>query len=194
VSDLDRISSCLDVTDDHIREALAAARSLSEPSPREKALALLGRMVTVARPNAGAPRILVLLARMAKRDWLEGDLVVRLIGDSELSVLELFVDDGASRERIAGPLRIDVPIDELGGAIERSPNHFAPLLAHEHTQRRIELRGTRDHHAQHRKASISAFAVELKQGLGGAKLSPNDAEQPAAPRKRPPPLPPRRPR
>jgi hypothetical protein len=164
--DLDQIASCLDVTDDHIRDALASARSLSDPSPREKSLALLGRMVSVAQPASGAPRILVLLARMAKRDWLEGDLVVRLIGDTELSVLELFVDDGASRERIAGPLRIDVPMDEFGAALARNPGHFVPLVALERSPRRIELRGTRDYFVQQRKASISAFAAELKQDLG----------------------------
>jgi hypothetical protein len=186
VFDLGQIASCLDVSDDHIREALASARSLSDPSPRDKSLALLGRMVSVAKPASGAPRILVLLARMAKRDWLEGDLVVRLIGDSELSVLELFVDDGASRERIAGPLRIDVPMDEFGAAIERNAGHFVPLVAHERSPRRIELRGTRDHFAQQRKASISAFAVELKREVGGKPGEPRDAHQ------EPPPLPPKR--
>ncbi|MBX3128055.1 MAG: hypothetical protein KF718_15130 [Polyangiaceae bacterium] len=190
MADLDRITSCLDVTDDDIRTALAAVRSFSEASPRDKTLALLGRMVEVARPASGAPRILVLLARMAKRDWLEGDLVVRLIGDTELSVLELLVDDGASRERMAGPLRLDVPMHEFASALERSPKHFMPLVALELSPRRIELRGTRDQHTEQRKGSISAFAVELKTGLSESARG----QTTEAPKKQPPPLPPRRPR
>lgn len=188
MAELDRITSCSDVTDDDIRTALAAVRSFAEPSPREKTLALLGRMVEVARPASGAPRILVLLARMAKRDWLEGDLVVRLIGDTELSVLELLVDDGASRERMVGPLQLDVPLHEFSSALERNPTHFVPLVALELTPRRIELRGTRDQHAEQRKGSISAFAVELKTGLS----EPERGQPAQGSRKKPPPLPPRR--
>jgi hypothetical protein len=169
------------VTDEHIRQALEAARSFSDPSPREKSLALLQRMVEVARPNAGAPRMLVLLARMARRDWLDGDLVVRLIGDSELAVLELFVDDGASRERIAGPLRIDVPMDEFVAALDRDRSQLVPLVAVERSSRRLELRGTRDLRALQRKGSISAFAAELGQGLGGDKpAAPPQPQKPAS--------------
>ncbi len=163
---LEQIATCKAVTDDHIRDALSAAKSFSEPSPREKSLALLGRMVAIAKPRTGAPRMLVLLARMAKRDWIEGDLIVRLIGDTELSVLELFADDGVSRERIAGPLRIDVPLAEFADAVVTSPAQFVPLQASERTDRRFELRGTRDLFAQNRKASISAFAFDLNPGLG----------------------------
>jgi hypothetical protein len=178
VQNLDEIASCLDVTDEHIREALSAARSLSDQSPREKSIALLRRMVTVAKPGTGAPRMLVLLARMSKRDWIEGDLIVRMIGDSELSVLELFVDDGMSRERIAGPWRIDVPLVEFAAAAEKNAGQILPLLATERSSRRLELRGTRDQRAQQRKGSISAFAVELKEGLGNPKSDPRANELP----------------
>jgi hypothetical protein len=172
-------------------------------------------MVTVATAGTGAPRMLVLLARMAKRDWIEGDLVVRLIGDSELSVLELFVDDAMSRERIAGPWRIDVPLDEFAGAVEKNAGQILPLMPTERSERRLELRGTRDQRAQQRKGSISAFAVELKEGLGAPSSNPGASQkknvssweklpavlemppelepnEPAPAKKKPPPLPPKR--
>lgn len=186
--DLEKIATCLDVTDDHIRDVLSAAKSLSEPGPRERSLALLRRMVAIAQPGTGAPRMLVLLARMAKRDWIEGDLIVRLIGDTELSVLELLVDDGASRERIAGPLRIDVPLGELVDAVDKNAAQFLPLVASDRTDRRLELRGKSDYFAQHRKASISAFAFGLKAGLE----LPEEKSTSEPARNKPPP-PPRRP-
>lgn len=178
MDELEQIQSCLDVTDEHIHHALAAARSLSEASPRERCIALLNRMVSVATPGAGAPRMLLLFAQMAKRDWLDGDLVVRMIGDQELAVLELLIDDGTSRERIVGPLRIDVPLAEFVTAFHDDAPRLLPLRAREATPRSLMLVGTREAQALGRKASISAF-------------SPDFARQVAKPAARPPP--PRRP-
>lgn len=169
------IKSCLDVTDRDFEQALASVRSFNDPSPRQKSFALLRRMAEVAKPSAGAPRLLALLARIAKRDWLEGELTVRLIGDSELSVLELLVNDGASAERVLGPLRIDVPLDEFVREVEKSRALLAPLRAVECTPRRVELRGRPDYTLLARKASISAFATELVQGESGESATPDAA-------------------
>lgn len=192
--DLEAIQSCLDVTDEHISQALAAARSLSESSPRERCLALLARMVSVAEPGAGAPRMLMLLAQMAKRDWVEGDLIVRMIGDQELSVLELLIDDGVSRERIVAPQRIDVPLDEFVTAVRTNAALLLPLRALEATPRRLVLKGTRELRSQRRKASISAFSVDLTRQV--SKSVPPPAPVAVAPPqpKRPPVPPPRPPR
>jgi hypothetical protein len=173
--DYGAIRSCLDVTDRDFELALASVRSFNDPSPRQKSFALLRRMAEVAKPNAGAPRLLTLLARIAKRDWLEGELTVRLIGDTELSVLELLVNDGASAERVLGPLRIDVPLDEFVREVEKSRALLAPLRALECTPRRVELRGRPDHTLLARKASISAFATELVSGESGSRDAPNGA-------------------
>lgn len=208
VADYTEITSCLDVSERHFEQALAAARSFDEPSPRQKSFALVRRMAEVARPQAGAPRLLLLLARVAKRDWLEGELTVRLIGDSELSVLELLVDDGATVERVLGPLRIDVPLEEFVHEVEHGRAFLAPLRARECTPRRIELRGRPDHQLLARKASISTFATELVQGVSGKPAPAEPAstepvsirytkaeailEMPADLERRPPPPPPRK--
>jgi hypothetical protein len=202
VLDLSELNSCLDVRDEHINRALAAARSLSDPSPREKALLLLEHMVKIAAPNSGVPRMLVLFAQMARRDWIEGDLIVRLIGDAELTVVELLIDDGASRERIAGPLRVDVPLEEFRGAVAQNSAQLASLKPEENTPRRLLLRGTRDHRALRRKPSISAFALDLGHVTGvkavtkpdppvrePAPPEPEQAEKQEKPRRGPPPLP-----
>ena len=199
--DLSELKSCLDVKDEHITQALTAARSLSDPSPRDKALSLLDHMVKVAAPNTGVPRMLVLFAQMARRDWIEGDLVVRLIGDAELTVVELLVDDGASRERVAGPLRVDVSLEEFRAAVAQNTAQLASLKPLENTPRRLVLRGTRDHRALRRKPSISAFALDLGHVTGVKAISKPDAPPPAPepppapapapekPRRGPPPLP-----
>jgi hypothetical protein len=203
VPDLSELKSCLDVKDEHITQALAAARSLSDPSPRDKALALLEHMVKIAAPNTGVPRVLVLFAQMARRDWIEGDLMVRLIGDSELTVIELLVDDGASRERIAGPLRVDVSLEEFRAAVAQNTAQLASLKPVENTERRLVLRGTRDHRALRRRPSISAFALDLGHVTGVKAVSKPDPPQhepapppasappaaPEKPRRGPPPLP-----
>lgn len=194
--DLSKLKSCLDVKDEHITQALAAARSLSDPSPREKALALLEHMVKIAAPNTGVPRVLVLFAQMARRDWIEGDLIVRLIGDAELTVVELLADDGASRERIAGPLRVDVALEEFRNAVAQNTAQLASLKPLENTPRRLVLRGTRDHRALRRKPSISAFALDLGHVTGVKAVTKPDPPvhepsppEPEKPRRGPPPLP-----
>ncbi len=182
--DLAQIQSCLDVTDEHIQRALAAARSLSEASPRERCIALLKRMVDVAAPESGAPRMLMLFAQMAKRDWLDGDLVVRMIGDQELAVLELLVDDGTSRERIVGPLRIDVPLAEFTNAFQRDATRLLPLRPLEVTPRGLTLVGTREAYAQGRKASISALSVDFARQIGKPGAKPPPRRPPPPPRKK----------
>jgi hypothetical protein len=153
-------------------------------------------MVKIAAPNTGVPRVLVLFAQMARRDWIEGDLIVRLIGDAELTVIELLSDDGVSRERIAGPLRVDVALEEFRTAVAQNSAQLASLKAQEDTPRRLVLRGIRDHRALRRKPSISAFALDLGHVTGVKSVTkpdppPPKPEQaaPEKPKRGPPPLP-----
>jgi len=94
--------------------------------------------------------MLLVIAHMATRDWLEGELQVKLIGDDDLSLLELFVDAGLSRERILGPVRIDAPLREFRTALELHPERIAPLSVRSLEERRIELETT----AELRKNSV----------------------------------------
>ncbi len=169
--DYSRIQSCIDVTDDDIKEALSPAQSLAEPTPRQRALALLERMASVAQPRQGAPRILVLVANMAMHDWIEGDLEVKLIGDDEITVLELLVDDGMSQERIAGPTRVDVSIAEFRNAVNLRPDLIRPLAATGRIEpRRITLRGSRSRLDENAPPSFSAFASGLMRAVSGKAL------------------------
>jgi hypothetical protein len=127
VLDLTEATSCLLVTDDLITEALRPSRDLREPGPRERVFYLLDHMAKIARPAQGAVKILLVLARVANRDWVDGALEVRVEADGSATRIELLVDDGLSLVRIRKPLHMDVPYDEFRAAIERKPGVILPL-------------------------------------------------------------------
>lgn len=156
------IESCLGVTDDDIRAVLAPARSLSDLSPRDKTLALIEHMTLVAKPGRGAPKILIVLAHMAVRDWLDGELRVKLIGDSTVSVLELFVDSGVSSERLLGPLKIEVPLPEFITAVKQHPQVIAPLRVEGKIEdRRLILKTTPELRRRTVPPAFSAVSASL---------------------------------
>jgi hypothetical protein len=86
-----------------------------------------------------------------------------------------------SRERMLGPLRIDVPLNEFATAIDLNGSMLLPLQTTEKTPRRLLLRGRREHKAMQRKASISAFAVDLVRGFAGAAPQSDASGAPASP-------------
>jgi hypothetical protein len=165
-----KIKSCLEVTDADIADALAPARSLIEPGPRERSLALVSHMAAIATPGRGAPKILLLLAHIATRDWLDGELVVKLIGDTEVSVIEVFVDDGLSRVRLLGPLRIDAPLGEFGAGLATHAHLILPLVVEGAIEpRRIELRTSAIGRRTSIPPSFSAVSASLLPMVGGGQ-------------------------
>ena len=197
---LANIRSCLDVTDALIESALSPAASLTDPPPREKVTRLLEHMASVARPGRGAPKILIVIAHMATRDWIEGELVVRLLGDDDLTVLELHVDDGLNATRMLGPVRIDVPFDEFRAALNLRPDVILPLWVEgEIEERRVTLRTTAELRRTSQPPGVSAVASDLmihakERPLPEIVSRPPEALADAAPQptpaKKPPPLPP----
>lgn len=164
------LNSWADVTDAVVAKALAPAHSLNDPSPREKSLALVRHMATVAQAGVATERLLVLLAEMSKRSWLDGSLVVRLIGDSELTVLELLIDDGFSAERVLPPTKLDLPLDELFAVVKAGDPRLANLTPREApTDRRIVLVGRPEHRRERRKQSLSAFDTSLLAAVSGGR-------------------------
>lgn len=162
------IKSCLDVTDQDIADALAPARSLIEPGPRERSLALVTHMASVAQRGRGAPKILLLLAHIATKDWLDGTLDVKLIGDDEVAVLEAFVNDGLSRVRLVGPLRIDAPLAEFTGALRTHGHLVLPLVVKGKLEpRRVELETSVAVRRTSMPPSFSAVSASLLPMVGG---------------------------
>lgn len=127
---LAEIRSCLAVGDDDMADA-----TRDGPDAKGRALSLLGRMCEVARPGDGAPKILLLLARMADRSWVGGRLEARIRADADWCTMDLFVDDELEVRRFAPTLAIAAPVGELLQAVERVPGAIEPLTLQEGASR-----------------------------------------------------------
>jgi hypothetical protein len=164
-------STCLEVDEALVDQALAPSADLSIPAPRARIRALLRRMCEVAEPNKGAPRILLVLSRLARCPWLEGILVVRLRAKEQGTHIDLLEDDGISPERFCPAVVINAPFREFQRAVQLRPDLLRPLIADEAQPDRIELRAS----SRVEVASIS------EQGVANRSLlKPDRAARPAA--------------
>ena len=181
--DLSEIRSCLDVTDAHVALAMEPARSLSDATPREKMLELVQHMARVATPRAGAAGILIVIAKMAPRDWMEGDVEVRLLAENEQTLLTLLVDDGLITQRLTAPLRIDAPLAEFAHAVRSVPHVLIPLQVQGPIDAgRMTLRKGSFSHLPKRSPSYSALASDLMPGIARRfRVRHTSAETPSTP-------------
>ena len=120
-------ATCQEVDEDLMAAAFAPATSLSDTSPRERSFALIERMAEVARPRQGAFRVLFVFAKMAKCDWLDGSLELRLKREAAGTTIEALLDDGLSLNRLHTPLHFAAPFEEFAMAIDHRPQMLAPL-------------------------------------------------------------------
>lgn len=112
-----------------VEQALTPSADLMMPTPRARVRALLLRMYQVAEPNRGAPRILLVLARLARCPWLEGLLVVRLRAEGDGTRIDLLEDDGISSERFCPATTLRVPFREFTRAVQLRADLLVPLIA-----------------------------------------------------------------
>jgi hypothetical protein len=131
MTSLAHIKRCLDITDRDIAHAVET---------REACKALLDQIAKVAAPNQGAPKLLILLARMATNacDWIDGDLRIEMVGDGDVTVVETMSElGGGMKERILPPFSMNVPMTEFVRAVERVPHMIAPLITKTVSPRRV---------------------------------------------------------
>jgi hypothetical protein len=134
MDDLRRIKSCFGLTPLHV------SRAVDSGSAETKAL--LEHLASIARPNQGAPKLLLVFARMATSacEWLDGDLRVELVGDGDVTVFELLTElGGGLRERALPSFVVKVPLQEFVHAVERVPKMLEPLHVRVKSDRRIVL-------------------------------------------------------
>lgn len=125
------INRCIDLGEEHVAAAVQA---------RDETRALLEHLARVSAPNTGAAKVLILFARMATNacDWLDGDLRIEIVGDAEVSVVEVMCELGAGmRERVFPPVAIRAPLVEFLRAVERVPHLISPLAIAMKTGRRL---------------------------------------------------------
>jgi hypothetical protein len=131
--DLSHLASCLDLRDADVAEAVDS---------RDATKGLLAHLAERSRPNTGAAKVLLVFARMATSacDWIDGDLLVELVGDEDLTVIEALTElGGGLRERLLAPTTFQAPLAEFARAIERVPHLIAPLAVRAKSGRRISL-------------------------------------------------------
>lgn len=115
------LTSCRELTMEHADEAVRSGESLR---------GLLARLSQIAGPEDGAPKTLMIIARLARGDvaWLEGEVTVEVSGNDEQTTLDLFNEQGwGIKERLAPQTHFKVPFDEFERAVEISAKRFAPL-------------------------------------------------------------------
>ena len=116
-----------DLDDAVIEAAFEPARQLTDPPPSDRVLALILRMVEVARPEDGAGRILDVLARLARAEWIEGGLDVLLQQHEEGTVLDVLVFDGLSYQRSFQTLLVPVGLPEFVEWFAMNQRELSPL-------------------------------------------------------------------
>lgn len=113
------ITTSKQITDDLAAQVAASSGELR---------AFLEHVGAVAGPEQGWVKLLKIFAVASKADWLEGDLQVDLVGESEGTALSLYSVLGMGiRERLFGQIWIAVPIDEFQRALVLNPALAAPL-------------------------------------------------------------------
>jgi hypothetical protein len=132
------IKRCLDLSDREIASAV---------EDRATAKALLEQLAKVSRPSEGAPKLLLVFAKLAggEADWIDGALRVEMLGDGDTTLVEVLCELGLGmHERVFPSFKMNVPLEELARAVERVPHMVAPLGVSASTSRRLVLTAASD--------------------------------------------------
>lgn len=107
---------------------------------RDTCRALLEHLAAISKPNDGGAKLLILFARLATSEcsWIDGDMRIEMVGDGEVSVVEIMTElGGGMRERLFPPFVMNVPLAEFSRAVERVPHMTDPLAIHSKTEHRV---------------------------------------------------------
>ncbi len=184
---LAHIKRCLDIAEKDIAAGVETRESCKE---------LLDHIAKIAAPNQGSPKLLLLLARMATTacDWVDGELRIEMVGDGEVTVVEMMSElGGGMRERVLPSFSLNVPLAEFTRAVERVPHMIEPLATKVASPRRVVFIASSDV----RKSTMPPPPVEIgKSSLYeppvGSRPPPPESAAPDAPSPAPP-APPRPP-
>src|ERR1700753_333232 len=124
------IKRCLELSDKDITSAIA---------DRRLAKALLDQLAKVSKPGDGAPKLLLVFAKIAAAqvDWIDGELRVELGDSGESTTVDVLTEMGRGmRERVFPTLKMNVPMEEFARAVERVPHMIAPLSTAGSTDKR----------------------------------------------------------
>jgi hypothetical protein len=115
------VKRCIDLTDDQIAAALVSREATGE---------LLATMAKIARPNEGAAKILIPLARAAKEKcaWLSGPLLVQITPVGEKTEVRIAADRGGGvLVAVFEKLIVGAPFSEFERGLKTAPRVVEPL-------------------------------------------------------------------
>jgi hypothetical protein len=127
------IKRCLELSDRDIASAIVDRRLTK---------ALLDHLAKVSQPSDGAPKLLIVFAKMAAQEveWVDGALRVEMVGDGSVTVVELLCELGLGmHERVVPAFKMNVPLEEFARAVERVPRMIEPLVLASSSARRLVL-------------------------------------------------------
>jgi hypothetical protein len=125
VVDFSAIETCGELNAEHA-DAAAASRDAMRK--------LLAHVAQIARPGEGCPKVLIIVARLARGDvtWIQGAVCADLEGDESSTLLSILTELGPGLyEPVFPTLRLDAPMDEFLRAVKLAPKLIAPLKAEE---------------------------------------------------------------
>lgn len=118
--DFTSLASCADLTPEAAEEAARSAAAMKT---------LLARAAEISRPDDGCPKILLAVARLADKDWVEGELRIELTGDDASTTISVLADHGFGIVEHALPsVRLAAPLDEFVRAVELARHLVEPFV------------------------------------------------------------------
>jgi hypothetical protein len=115
----EELESCGELTPEIAREAASSRESMRD---------FLSWAATTARPDEGAPKVLLAVAQLGEAGWVDGTLYIDIAGDDSVTKLSIFADYGFGiRERLLPLARLLVPFDEFVRAVRLAPKLIAPF-------------------------------------------------------------------
>ena len=117
----EELESCAELTAEQAADAASSQLRMRK---------FLEWAAATARPDEGAPKVLLAIGALGEADWVEGALYVDIAGDDAVTKLSIFADYGFGiRERLLPLARLPVPFDEFVRAVRLAPKLIAPFKA-----------------------------------------------------------------
>ncbi len=166
------IKRCLELSDRDIASAVAE---------RGTTKALLDQLAKVSRPGDGAPKLLLVFAKIASSevDWIDGSLRIEMVGDADVTVVEVLSELGLGmHERVFPSFKMGVPLDEFARAVERVPHMVAPLVISSATNRRLVLTASTEEEEAGDSPAAPAVSISDESLYAGARRRASKAPGP----------------
>jgi len=109
---------------------------------REDCHALLLHMSAISAPKTGVAAVLSVFAALASAacDWLDGDLVIELVEEDDVTTIRVLTDLGRDlREKVFAPIPFRVALAEILAAVDGTPLLLGALKLHKISWKRVEL-------------------------------------------------------